>query len=233
MKKVLSVILSLVLLLVFIPVGASAQTAPTVTVVKVRGTPGSTVDVKISIENNPGIMAMSFCVTYDRDVFEYVGYTEGYLTNYNIKDHSDKGYVSFVNIETEDKADNGTMLTLSFKIKTTAAEGEYVITLANGNPTEYANSLHNSFANSKEQYIVPEVNSGSITVSDAPVVAYGDVNGDGNINNRDYALLMQYINKWNVEIIEYAADVNADGAINNRDYALLMQFINKWDVKLG
>ncbi len=72
-------------------------------------------------------------------------------------------------------------------------------------------------------------NCGYTRVTD---VKPGDVNCDGNINNRDYALLMQYINKWDVTIVEEAADVNADGNINNRDYALLMQYINKWDVIL-
>ena len=64
-------------------------------------------------------------------------------------------------------------------------------------------------------------------------VLYGDLNGDGSINNRDMALLQQYINKWDVEIDELAADVTDDGAINNRDLALLQQYINKWDVTLG
>lgn len=64
-------------------------------------------------------------------------------------------------------------------------------------------------------------------------VNYGDLNGDGAINNRDMALLQQYINKWNVSIDLAAADVNNDGAVNNRDLALLQQYINKWDVTLG
>ncbi len=69
-------------------------------------------------------------------------------------------------------------------------------------------------------------------VENKPAYTPGDVNEDDKINNRDYALLMQYINKWDVTIVEDAADVNRDGKINNRDYALLMQYINKWDVEL-
>ena len=68
---------------------------------------------------------------------------------------------------------------------------------------------------------------------DTPAVVYGDANGDGAVNNRDVALLQQYINKWSVEIDLAAADANGDGAVNNRDVALLQQYINKWDVELG
>ena len=61
----------------------------------------------------------------------------------------------------------------------------------------------------------------------------GDCNGDGKINNKDLALLMQYINDWNVTINTAVADVNVDGKINNKDLALLMQYINDWNVTLG
>lgn len=54
----------------------------------------------------------------------------------------------------------------------------------------------------------------------------GDINGDGKINNKDLGLLMQYLNKWNVEIVLEAADVTDDGLINNKDYGLLMKYIN-------
>ena len=60
----------------------------------------------------------------------------------------------------------------------------------------------------------------------------GDANGDGAVNNRDLALIQQYINKWEISIDLDAGDVNNDGAVNNRDLALMQQYINKWDVEL-
>ena len=65
-----------------------------------------------------------------------------------------------------------------------------------------------------------------------PPVVRGDANGDGTVNNRDVALLQQYINGWDVTVDE-AADANGDGEVNNRDVALLQQYINGWDVVLG
>ncbi len=67
----------------------------------------------------------------------------------------------------------------------------------------------------------------------APAANYGDTNGDGSIDNKDYALLMQYLNGWSVTIDLSVADTNVDGSVDNKDYALLMQYLNDWDVTLG
>lgn len=74
--------------------------------------------------------------------------------------------------------------------------------------------------------------SDTFTVKVLQPVSVGDINNDGNINNRDLALLVQHINGWEVEIIADQADVNGDDKINNKDYALLMQYINGWTVIL-
>lgn len=233
MNKIFSILLSFILLFTIFPfMDVHAQTVPTVTVSNSVGNHEQTVEVKISIKDNPGVLAMAFCVQYNSSAFEYVGYKDGYLTDYNIKDHKTKGYVSFVNVEDSDVSQNGTMLTLCFKIKKTAALGKYDVSILNNNPEKYGDSLHNSFANSKEQYIVPVLENGSITVTDMPILISGDINNDNAVNNKDLGLLMQYINNWNVEINIYTADVNDDGAINNKDYGLLMQYINNWDVEL-
>ncbi len=61
----------------------------------------------------------------------------------------------------------------------------------------------------------------------------GDTNGDGNVNARDYAMLIQHLNGWTVTIDIDAADVNDDDTVNARDYAMLIQYLNGWDVKLA
>jgi hypothetical protein len=68
---------------------------------------------------------------------------------------------------------------------------------------------------------------------DAVSINYGDANGDGRINGKDYALVLQYINGSEVTIDIAAADANGDGRVNGKDYALILQFINGWDVTLG
>lgn len=229
MKKNLLCLLSLILIFAVIPnVIVGAENAPVITVGNATAKRGETVNIQLSIDDNPGILAMAFCVSYDASALEYVTYQEGYLSNYNIKNHSDKGWISFVNVEESDCDNNDTLLTLTFKIKEEISDGKYEIGILNNNPEKYGESLHNSFANAKEQFIVPTVVKGYVNIID---FIKGDVNGDGTINSRDAALLMQYSNGWEVTIVEAAADVNADNQINSRDYALLMQYINGWDVE--
>lgn len=64
------------------------------------------------------------------------------------------------------------------------------------------------------------------------VARCGDIDGNGKINNRDLAILLQSVNGWEVLINDLIADVNNDGETNNRDYALLLQYVNGWNVEL-
>ena len=61
----------------------------------------------------------------------------------------------------------------------------------------------------------------------------GDVNRDGNVNNKDLGLLQQVINEWDINYDSNAADTNGDGSINNKDLGLLQRYLNAWDVTLG
>ena len=60
----------------------------------------------------------------------------------------------------------------------------------------------------------------------------GDINGDGKINNRDAARILQYLAGWDVECNMAALDVNGDGKINNRDAARLLQYLAGWNVEI-
>lgn len=73
---------------------------------------------------------------------------------------------------------------------------------------------------------------GVVSVS-ADAVVYGDVDGNGRINNRDLGVLQQYLGDWSdVQINLEAADVTHDGRVNNRDLGLMQQYLGDWDVSL-
>ncbi len=63
-------------------------------------------------------------------------------------------------------------------------------------------------------------------VPDLPQYATGDINGDGDLNNRDLAALQRFLNEWDVVVVEVMLDVNGDGDVNNRDLAALQRILN-------
>ncbi len=59
---------------------------------------------------------------------------------------------------------------------------------------------------------------------------HGDANSDNIINGRDYTLITQHINGWDINILYEACDVDRDGKINGKDVAIIIQYLNGWDV---
>ena len=181
-KKLFAVILSLLILVCCCPTVFAANDTPVITMSQINAMPNDTVTVDINIANNPGIMAMAFCVTYDSDAFEYVSYAKGYIKySPTIKNHADKGHISLVYVEGNknnlDNTTNGKMLSFTFKIKEKASPGKHIITLANTNRDKYGTNLTNCFSNSKQQSIIPLVKAGTITVGETCINAghkYGD-----------------------------------------------------------
>lgn len=74
----------------------------------------------------------------------------------------------------------------------------------------------------------------NICGAEREVVTYisGDVNGDGEVNNKDLGVLRRWLNDWDVTIDELASDVNRDGDVNNKDLGILRRYLNDWDVEL-
>lgn len=63
---------------------------------------------------------------------------------------------------------------------------------------------------------------------------YGDLNGDGSVDNADLAMLQQYISGWRVPLVyKEVADVKADGEIDTEDIARFQQKLSCWNVQFG
>lgn len=165
-KKIIAALLCIILCISFCPAVLAAESNPVITLSSKSVMPGDSVTVDIDISNNPGIMAMAFCVTYDNDTFEFTGYTNGIISGPTYKNHENKGHIAFVYVGNNDKTTNGNLLSVTFTVKATAKPGKHTITLANSNRDKYGYKLHNSFSNSKEQFIVPTVKAGIITVGE-------------------------------------------------------------------
>ena len=60
----------------------------------------------------------------------------------------------------------------------------------------------------------------------------GDINGDGEVNNKDLTRLFKYLTGYDVEVQEAALDVNGDGSVNNKDQTRLFRYLSGWDVEI-
>ncbi len=164
--KLLSLSLCVIICLSFITTVSATTETPKITITSTDAMPGDSVTINIDITNNPGIMAMAFCITYDKDALVYKNYSKGYLSSYTVKDHSDKGHVSFVNVENKNITSDGTIISILFEVKKESKPGKHVITLANSNREKHGTKLHNSFSNSKQEFVLPFVTSGGVTVQE-------------------------------------------------------------------
>ncbi len=191
---------------------------------------GKEFQVAIDISNNPGIISAVLDIVYDKDVLELVKAEAGSFNdttisndeevpNYNFSE--DFSRINWVDaLATENITTDGIFAILTFRVKDGVAAGETSISIEFDEDNVFDKDMNN---------VDFVVEGATITIKDG---LPGDVNGDGNVDNKDYALLMQHLNGWDVEIDLGVADVNGDGNVDNKDYALLMQYLNGWDVEL-
>ena len=197
--------------------------APQIVVESKTTSAGSTVAVNISIANNPGFVTMGIQVAYDSNLtllsVSDTGLIPGQMFSTEIENPQPLYWANPT--ATADCTVNGKIATLTFKVADNAEEGEYHIRVS------YDYDNYDIYNQSGEAVQFATVN-GTLTVTD---IVYGDVNGDGKVNNLDGMVLMRHLAKWPsypASMISPGADVNADGRINNLDGMILMRHLAKW-----
>lgn len=159
------------------------ENAPMFLVEQVTGRVGDTVEVKIELNNNPGIIAATLEVEYDREKLELVGMEDGELLpngTFPSKLEGTKPVIDFTvypfalswedSTATENITANGTLATLTFKVKETCAIGDKAVISVSYDPENvYEFSMVN---------VAIDVSNGGIEVVDhkwnAPVYAWSD-----------------------------------------------------------
>lgn len=184
---------------------------------------GATVNVDVSIQNNPGITALKISLSYPTDELtlknvEYKSLFSSHATGSN-KMNSPFTISWFSNSSSNESA-NGVLATLTFEIANDAADGTYPVELSY-DPDDVFNSQFDN--------VEFAISNGAVIVANS---IPGDTNGDKKVNMKDIVFLQQYLNGWNVTIDTKAADVNGDGKVNMKDIVFLQQYMNGWNVVL-
>ena len=183
---------------------------------------GDEVKVKIYIDKNPGITGLSIDVDYPEALtLTEIKYTDLFSAKpTNSKDYNSPMTISWHSPGSLDEDATGLFATLTFVADINAEATDYTVRV-----TYKADNIIDSTLDD----IPFDVENGTVSVQ-RPTP--GDVNRDGAINMKDIVLVQQYINHWDVSIVERAADVNDDGDINMKDLVILQQYINGWEVEL-
>ncbi|MBR6510304.1 MAG: hypothetical protein IKT38_06840 [Clostridia bacterium] len=127
-----------------------------ITIGRVSGNTGDTVIVPITIEENPGIMAITISITYDSSALQLIEDLPGnVIYSHEIQDHPSKNLIRLVTLESLDRKNNGTLISLKFKIKPKTKVGLTEISI------KYSSG---DFCNWKLHRIMPKIISGGVDV---------------------------------------------------------------------
>lgn len=130
-----------------------------------QGQPGGTVSIPISLKNNPGLVSMSFRVSYDVSAMTLVGVEDGGILGSNTFHNPDKTMnpyeLSWGNDTiTENITADGTIVTLTFEVKENAVTGRYPVTVS------YDNSSQDDIYDKDLRLLAFEVENGAVIVDD-------------------------------------------------------------------
>lgn len=179
---------------------------------------GKEVEVKVKLENNPGITSMRLILDYDKDALTMTGFEFGEALASMNRASSEKytsPYSFSMYSATQDLKDNGIIAVIRFRVNYNARNGNYKINISYDAADIF---------NMNDDNIGVNVKAGSVYVDSFET---GDVNADGSINMKDIVLLQQVVNDWDVEYNKEAADYNSDGKVNMKDIVALQQYINR------
>ena len=134
MKRIFCLVLSAVLLLGLIGVGASAEGQLKLVLTGGTAKPGQEVEVVLTVENNPGLKGISIYVDFNESVLSYVGFTDKTgLGGWNMISFADDhilmwNYDGIVNGQMQ-TYDGEELVALRFKVAEDAAAGDYAVSL--------------------------------------------------------------------------------------------------------
>ena len=226
MKKILAIISAVIMTIALFSIAAAAEDASEQsTVMQISsafGQKGGTVEVTVSIQNNPGISSVSLDISFDESKLNLtkVDFNPNLGGQTGISESMKSPVtIQWVNAFSDWKED-GVFATITFTISEDAENSTDVEIAASYDPE--------NIYNSNEENVAISINNGTVSV----VPLAGDINGDGKINNKDVTRLFQYLANWSVFVNQNVLDVNGDGKVNNKDITRLMQYLANWDVKI-
>ena len=196
-----------------------------VTVGNVKGRANKTIEIPVTLTENPGIWGIDVIISYDRSLMTLTEVKNGEvfldseLTPGNME--SPNYTLSYSSNSFENNTQNGILATLVFTVNAETPDGTYAIK---------ASYINGNIINAEGDDVPATMIDGSVEIIS---FIYGDLNDDEAINKKDLLVMRKYLAGQSVEINLDAADVNVDGIVNKKDLLLLTRYLAGQDVTLG
>ena len=202
----------------------SAEQAMTVQVSTVTAEPGETVQVQITLANNPGIASLKASVRYDSILtLTDVTFNSAFGSYVTAPTpYSNPQTLSLISPLSEISV-NGVFATLTFTVSESAPKGYEAAVSLTYDPDDIFDVNYDN--------VPVDMFPGSVRISGRVA---GDANGDGKLTLKDVVLIRRWMaGGWNVTIDETLADVNSDRTVNLEDVVLLRRYLSGgWNVEL-
>lgn len=127
MKKRFVLVITAVLLIAIFMTGCASFTTPVLSIENQTALVGDTINLPIKIEKNSGLYVGQIVIHYDPEVFEFVSGGNGDVFDEGVVNGKDlNGTVMIIVNQSgvKDTKKDGTLASLNFKIKDTAARGD-------------------------------------------------------------------------------------------------------------
>lgn len=215
MKKVISLVMAVLLLVGMMSVGALAAGTPSIQVSNTDAHPGDTVTVMVSLENNPGIACFELAVSYDSSRLEWTGVS----VNEEMGGNWDAAVgETILWVNADDYKQNGEIFSLTFKVLDSAKAGAADVSVS----YEVGEVFDEN-----EQDVNFTVSAGGVTIK----AKGADLNKDGETDALDVICLMKHIVGL-TELDETDADINADNTVDILDVIRLIRYLAGENIQL-
>ncbi len=169
--------------------GSITVTSPSVKV-------GETGRITVNMNSNPGIVSWKLALGYDASAIQITGFSGGVFSNVSYNSLSSNPLSFSWYTSGSNNASRGTIATISFKVRETAAPGSYRLTLT-GNASD--------FYNKNRAKVKFSISSGSVTVLDNPSLRNPTITATSG----DKSIKLNWTSVTNAK--KYAVGVSANG----------------------
>lgn len=224
MKKI---ILLLLVILIMIPtLSVMASDVFTVKIDTKEAMQGDIVEINVELENNPGILAMHFDMTYDTERLELISAQDTALLEGSVFSQNTNVYpyvMLWNSASPKNFTKDGTLVNLNFKVKETAKPGQAFIKLEYDQENIFDVDLNdiklmvvNGAINIKDNEEKTNNNSSTIVTKPSNVIHHGTIKENDtkeSIKTEDIIVTQDFIdfidvnkNDWFYKAVKYVAE---------------------------